>query len=504
MTQDTMKFIFFFLLGMTGINFFSALIARWKTGHKEFSTLILYWFSLILTYGAVAQLGANPTQIAFAYFFQFGPNIIVAKIFRDSVGIKTNFRNFCLWQVLGMTVTTFLLLYTDLGFTISLLPVITTTILPLIAPIWISLVSPQNYKVVWLDKVLGVMLTSAIINHYNYAFFRLDPNQAWWGWSVSFAQYQFLSIFLPLLINHRREEKEKSYLQSVIEKMSGNFIPSPKPDELYRELDYQIAQKEDFYSKLQLANAQLEDEQEMNEMLIRTISHDLANPLTVVNAYVSMIQGQKIQPDEMPKIYQRIQNNLDSATNMIERIRNTIVTRTQASLLTVDDILLDEAIYTLMERFDTRLREKGMSIIYEPEHTDMKVRAEKNSLVDHVLSNIISNAIKFSFEKSVIQIRATEDSDCIHISIKDSGLGIEKDRLKRRLLSSTFGTKGEPGTGLGILVMGYFVRRFEGTFQINSETAEENRGTLVTVSLKKSISFPKVTNGPFETAHIYN
>ena len=39
MTQDTMKFIFLFLLAMTGINFISAILARWKTGHQEFSAL---------------------------------------------------------------------------------------------------------------------------------------------------------------------------------------------------------------------------------------------------------------------------------------------------------------------------------------------------------------------------------------------------------------------------------------------------------------------------------
>jgi signal transduction histidine kinase len=505
MTKEAILYIFLFLLGTTVINFAVAIVARLKTGHKEFNSLILYWVSLFLMFGAIANLEANETQIAFAYFFQFVPSIIITRMLRNSVGIKTSLKYFCSWQLAGMAASTYLLLYSEAGFTLSLLPVTMTTALPFFAPTWITLFSSRRRSVNWVEKVMGLMFVTAIVNHFNYAFFRLDPDNAWWGWSLCFAQYQFLSVFLPLLINYRREEKERTNLKLALEKISGaskNTVSNA--EDLYRELDHQIAQKEDFFNKLQATNVRLEDEQEMNEMLIRTISHDLANPLTVVNGYVSLIQTNRVQNDELPNIHQQIKVNLDLATNMIDRIRNAIVNRTQASLLSVSEVIVDDAIHHLLYLFDTHLRSKKLKVQYINPNSELKVKAEDKALTEHVLSNVISNAIKFSFENSSIMIRVTEEAEMVQISITDTGTGIDKDRLERRILATTSGTQGETGTGMGLVVMGYFVRKFEGTFNITSETEGARRGTTVTIALKNAAITHPVLVPPSESANIYN
>ncbi len=506
MTKEVILYIFLFLLGTTVINFAVAIIARIKTGHKQFNLLILYWFSLFLMFGAIANLGANETQIAFAYFFQFVPSIIITFMLRNSIGIKTSMKYFCSWQIAGMAASTYLLLYTNAGFTISLLPVTFSTALPFFSPTWITLFSARRKSVNWVEKAMGLMFITAIVNHFNYAFFRLDPDNAWWGWSFCIAQYQLLSVFLPLLISYRREEQEKENLRLALEKISGAVsIPViPNADDLYRELDHQIAQKEELFTKLHATNIRLEDEQEMNEMLIRTISHDLVNPLTVVNGYVSMIQSNLIQPEEFPKIHQKIKMNLDVAANMIDRIRNAIVNRTQASLLSVSDVSLDDVIHGLIESFDTRLREKNLTIKFLNHDPLLKVRAEAHALSEHVLSNILSNAIKFSFENTSIVISIREENDLVHISVRDHGTGIEKDRLQKRVLTTTSDTNGETGTGLGLVVMGYFVRKFEGSFNITSETEGMKRGTTLTITLKKSSAIHPIPISIFETGQYYN
>lgn len=484
--NNVIQYIFFFLIGTTVLNFAIALAARLKTQNKEFNQLIFYWTSLFITYGAVAALNDNPTQIAFAYFFQFIPAFIKTKVLRDSRGISTNWKMFASVQAVGMILSAYMLTQTDLGFTISLLPITFSTTLPYWEPVWNSLVSHRK-EANWIEKGLSYVLFTSIINHFNYAFFRLDESAAWWGWSVSIAQYQCISIFLPLLINHRREVKERKNIQTAVEKISGHNTESNETDELYQQLEIAISQKELFQTELQRSNAQLTEEREMNEILIRTISHDLANPLTVIGAYIEMLHAHKIPEAEKDKTWKRLKSNTQSALDMISRIRNAILTRSQASLVKIHNVSTDRSINRLLEQFEEQLNEKDLKINYiQNISLDTLVRAEESTLVEHVFANILSNAIKFSPNGSEININVFETNDCVKIEFRDFGTGIKDSRLKQRVLVSTPGTNGETGTGFGMMVLGYFLRQFGGSLEIKSETEGSDKGTSAIVNLIKS------------------
>ncbi|MGE3608236.1 MAG: sensor histidine kinase [Bacteriovoracaceae bacterium] len=483
--NEAILFIFFFLILTTLVNFIVAVSARIKTQHKEFNLLIFYWLGLFLTYGAVALLSKNPTQIALAYFFQFIPAFIKTKILRDARGIETNWKNFLLIQLIGSAISAFMLLRTDLGFTLSLLPITFTTTLPYWTPVWNILV--KNWKESnWIEKGLSFVLFTSIINHFNYAFFRLDPSAAWWGWGISIAQYQSISLFLLLLINHRKEVQERNHVNSVLQKISGQSQEhSGKIDELYQLLEIQILQKEEFYNQLQISNEKLEEEREVNDILIKTISHDLANPLSVSYAYVDMMRANKIPENEIARTLDRMKGSLISALDMMGRIRDAILNRTQANLISVTDVSLDFCIKKLIESFDTKLREKNISMIYQNNIGDVFVLGEENALIEHVFSNVLSNAIKFSFDNSKIIIHVEDQNDFVQISFKDFGLGIDQTRLNKRLLYSTAGTKGEVGSGFGLMVMGYFLRKFGATYSVTSNIGPDH-GTTVFINLKKS------------------
>jgi two-component system sensor histidine kinase/response regulator len=484
--NQVIQYIFFFLIGTTLLNFAIALAARLKTQNKEFNQLIFYWTSLFITYGAVAALNDNPTQIAFAYFFQFIPAFIKTKVLRDSRGIHSNWKMFATVQAIGMILSAYMLTQTDLGFTISLLPVTFSTTLPYWEPVWNSLISHRK-EANWIEKGISVVLFTAIINHFNYAFFRLDESAAWWGWSVSIAQYQCISIFLPLLINHRREVKERQKIQTAVEKISGHNTQSNETDELYQQLEIAISQKELFQTELQRSNDQLTEEREMNEILIRTISHDLANPLTVIGAYIEMLHAQKIPEAEKEKIWKRLKSNTQSALDMISRIRNAILTRSQASVVKIYNVSTDRSIKRLLDLFEEKIKEKNIKLNYvQYISLDTLVRAEESTLVEHVFSNILSNAIKFSHEGSEININVFETSNNVQIEFRDFGTGIKDSRLKQRVLVSTPGTKGEVGSGFGMMVLGYFLRQYGGTLNIKSKTEGPQKGTSAVVSLLKS------------------
>ncbi|HXH30063.1 MAG TPA: HAMP domain-containing sensor histidine kinase [Bacteriovoracaceae bacterium] len=484
--QEVEKYIFLFLVGTTVLNLLIVITARFITGIKEFNLVIWYWVAALSTYVVSAVLSQTEDEIAFASFSLVVPIFFLSKILMDSRGIRFNWKFYSSAFSLGAGLSTYLILFTDVGFTVSLLPVNFCISLPMWEPALNALVT-QRRESNWIEKAMAVLFLIGIGHNFDYVFFRLDQDAAWWGWSLSLGIYQCLAVFMLLLVSHRREYKERHNVETALNKLSGlssNF--NLEIDELYQKLETHITLKDELNLKLQRANIQLHEEREMNEMLIKTISHDLANPLTVVNAYAEMLHSGKIAEEEKNAVWQRLKISTRSALDMIYRIRNAIITRNQANFITLSSVSIDRAVKRIIDMFDTRLKEKNIKLIYTNSNPlALFVSAEEDSLTDHVLCNLLSNAMKFSYQGDEIHLRVTEKESFVELEVQDFGCGIEGPRLKKRLLDSTQGTKGEEGSGFGIMVMGYFVRKFGGSYEINSSKDPRNLGTTVLLRLKK-------------------
>lgn len=487
--QQVAQYIFLFLVGTSVLNFFIAVAARAKTGNREFNVLVLYWVALLTNFVAIAIFSGSTNQIALAFFFTAPPTLLMGKMLRDSRNIKTNWPLSIGVQAAGMAVSAFLLLQLDLGFSYSLLPFILTISWPWVYPIYDSLVKNRK-EAIWIEKAMALIFITGIASHFAFAFFRLDESAAWWGWSQAIAHYQCLSVFLPLLINHRRERNERRNLELAIERLSGRHPDSPASeiDELYRSLELQIGQKEEYSRRLTETNRHLEEEREMNEILIKTISHDLANPLTVVSAYLDMIMTGRISPEDNQKIQDRMRMNLKSAMDMITKIRKAIVTRQDADLVKVGQVDVKFAIQRAEMHHEQRLREKGIRVKIRSPETPSVVLADENALVEHVFSNILSNAVKFSYENSEILVDVRDAGDKIEVEFRDFGVGINPSRSDKARFISTPGTRGEEGTGFGLIVMGYFLRKFDAELKIVPHSTEGGKGTSFIIIMNKVVT----------------
>ena len=492
------QYIFYFLVGTTVLNFFIAVTARAKTGNREFNVLVLYWVTLFLNFVGIAVFSKSVNQIALAFFFTAPPTALMAKMLRDSRNIKTNWPLVIGVELAGMAVSAWLLLNTNLGFSYSLLPFIFTISWPWLYPIADTLFG-NRLEANWIEKAMALVFITGLMSHFAFAFYRLDESAAWWGWSQAIAHYQCLSIFLPLLINHRRERKERKNLEMALEKISGRqTTTSPvEIDELYRALELQIGQKEEFSRQLSKTNMNLEEEREMNEILIKTISHDLANPLTVVSAYMEMIVAGRIASEDFEKIQERMRVNLKSALDMIARIRTTIVTRSEAESIKVVPVDLKMAIQRTEMLFEQRMQEKNITLNITGDLSGLQVMADENALVEHVFANILSNALKFSYENSQIVIELRQDHEKVMVEFRDFGVGIQPNRTDKQRYSSTRGTSGEEGTGFGLIVMGYFIRQFGADLRIVSHSQGGEKGTSFIVVLNRPVeALPKIQLPP--------
>ena len=94
------------------------------------------------------------------------------------------------------------------------------------------------------------------------------------------------------------------------------------------------------------------------------------------------------------------------------------------------------------------------------------------NMINTVIRNLISNAVKYT-EKGKIEVNYKADERAITFSIKDTGVGMPDERAKTLFeiggSKSTEGTRGEAGTGLGLIICKEFVEKMGGRIAVESE-----------------------------------
>jgi signal transduction histidine kinase len=107
------------------------------------------------------------------------------------------------------------------------------------------------------------------------------------------------------------------------------------------------------------------------------------------------------------------------------------------------------------------------------------------ALLKHIMINLISNAIKFSPEQSMIEITSTVENNFFKLSVRDKGIGISKEDQKHlfeRFYRASNATNIK-GTGLGLHIVNKYVEMMNGEIVCNSEL---EKGTNFTIMFKKN------------------
>ncbi len=132
--------------------------------------------------------------------------------------------------------------------------------------------------------------------------------------------------------------------------------------------------------------------------------------------------------------------------------------------------------FTLLNEYASK---KQQTLTFYPTE-EIMVNADE-SMLSSVMRNVVMNAVKFTPEKGTINVSIQKQEDKANIIIKDNGVGISSENLKRLFKVNesvkTYGTNQEPGTGLGLILCKEFLVKNGGDISIESK---EGEGTTVT------------------------
>lgn len=215
--------------------------------------------------------------------------------------------------------------------------------------------------------------------------------------------------------------------------------------------------------------------------LLNIVTHDIANPLTLISGHAELLiaQGQANAPQN--QALKRIVRASELINQILHKVRQIQAAKAGKLRIQTCAVSLAETFDKLSFVFDNRLQQKEQQLRIDLPNIfqDVQVHAEPVMLLNEVLSNLVSNAIKFSPAGSVITITVAREQNFMRIEVRDQGIGIPKELLPYIFddfrSTSRPGTEGEAGTGFGLPLARHIVEAFGGSLHVKSRSTDEHR-----------------------------
>ena len=197
----------------------------------------------------------------------------------------------------------------------------------------------------------------------------------------------------------------------------------------------------------------LEDDQ---RKFIANVSHDFRSPLTSIKGYVEAIMDGTIPHEMQDKYLNIILLETERLNKLTQSMLELNKYGARGTMLDISSFDINNTIKLVVQSFEGICQEKKISFeLILTGHTSF-VYADM-SKIQQVLYNLIDNAIKFSHPDSTITIETTEKNEKVFISVKDTGIGIPKDSIKKiweRFYKTDLSRgKDKRGTGLGLAIV---------------------------------------------------
>ena len=218
----------------------------------------------------------------------------------------------------------------------------------------------------------------------------------------------------------------------------------------------------------------LEKLEKLRKDLVANLSHELATPLTNIYGYLEALTDDVIENDEeRRKAITLIKNETKRLIRLTKELKKLAILESDNFSLLIEDADLNNLIKDISRKFETRYKEKKIILIKKLDLGLPVVKIDPAKL-EQVISNLLDNAIKYSFLGGSIELKTWKDEDYTMVSIKDNGQGIKKEDMpfvfERFYRSDKARTKIDESTGIGLTIAKKIMEAHKGDIKVNSET----------------------------------
>ncbi|MBW3523657.1 MULTISPECIES: ATP-binding protein [unclassified Chryseobacterium] len=217
---------------------------------------------------------------------------------------------------------------------------------------------------------------------------------------------------------------------------------------------------------------------------IGTVSHEFKTPISSIQMGLQLLENEKIGSlnEEQQKLIKGIDEDTLRLLKITGELLNVAQLETGVSQLNIRPFKINEMLEEVIKTNRSAADKRQISMITDIDPGLDIINADQEKTL-WVLNNIVSNAIRYSYEQSTVTIKVEKlDSDHVKFSVEDQGLGIDEQYLKH-IFTRYFrvpGTKAE-GTGLGLSISKEFIEAQRGSIAVESEVG---KGSVFSFILK--------------------
>ena len=234
---------------------------------------------------------------------------------------------------------------------------------------------------------------------------------------------------------------------------------------------------------LEKALEEIKNSSREKDRILRTVAHDLRNPLGGIASLTSIMveeTGYDTDLQYQLKIIKDTSSDTLELINEILEATNTTSTDLIKQLVEVNSLLNNS-----IELLRFKASEKHQEIVLDPLSSIEQLYINRE-MIWRVISNLISNAIKFSPVGETIQLKCVSESNNVQISVTDHGIGIP-DEMKDKVFNmftdaKRAGTIGEKSFGLGLSICKQIIEKHHGKIWFESKAG---KGTTFYIRLPK-------------------
>ncbi len=247
-----------------------------------------------------------------------------------------------------------------------------------------------------------------------------------------------------------------------------------------RERETLLALAERARTEAELANRAKDD-------LLATVSHDLRSPLQGVLGWLALLKRSHFDAAQTARALDAIERSVRMQAQLVGDLMD--VTRIAAGRIELERLPLDlgELIAATVEEFAPAAETKGVALGLDP--VDCCVVLGDSGRLHQVLSNLLSNALKFTPPGGRIAVGCERRGDTLVVRVADTGEGIAPEMLPRLFerftQADTVRARRQSGLGLGLAIVRHLVELHGGS--VAAESAGRGRGATFRVTLPMAL-----------------
>jgi two-component system, chemotaxis family, CheB/CheR fusion protein len=250
------------------------------------------------------------------------------------------------------------------------------------------------------------------------------------------------------------------------------------------------------------AEAALVDADVRKDVFLATLSHELRNPLAPIRTAAQLLQSPALQPEELHRAHAIIARQVGHMSSLLDDLLDVSRITRGAFLLKKEyvdlEALLDEAVEAVQPAIDSKRH--TLRVERPAERITLEVDPVR---VTQVLTNLLTNASKYTAPGGVITIGARFDANMLVLFVRDNGIGIAPELLAKVFAMFTQVkseiSRSEGGLGIGLALAKGLVELHGGKIEVRS--AGLGHGSEFTVSLPRNLIVEPAVDAQHDAVH---